>query len=120
MAKHYDLGIKGEEIALIELKNKGYEILETNWRHDRAEIDIISVKDNFLVIVEVKTRSTRAFGNPEEAVNDVKEFNLIRAAEAYIEENDIDLECRFDIVSIIISNDTYAIEHFEDAFTPTA
>ncbi|NQY09633.1 MAG: YraN family protein [Flavobacteriales bacterium] len=120
MAKHYDLGIKGEQVAALELEKNGYKILEKNWRYDRAEIDIIATKDNFLVIVEVKTRSSDKFGTPEESVDIKKENNLIRATEAYIEEKDIDMECRFDIMSLIINGDTtVSLKHFEDAFTPT-
>ncbi|NQY66546.1 MAG: YraN family protein [Flavobacteriales bacterium] len=119
MAKHYDLGIQGEKVALAELEKNGYEILETNWRYDKAEIDIIATKDNFLVIAEVKTRSSINYGSPSEAVNITKENNLIKATEAYINEKDLDMECRFDIISVIIDGEKITLEHLEGAFTPT-
>ena len=68
MAKHYDLGKKGEEIAANYLAEKGYKIIARNWRFGKDEIDIIAEHDNFLVIIEVKTRSSSDYGEPEEAV----------------------------------------------------
>ena len=67
-----------------------------------------------------RTRSSDKFGTPEESVDIKKENNLIQETEAYIEEKDIDMECRFDIMSLIINGDTtVSLKHFEDAFTPT-
>ena len=119
MAKHIELGKKGEEIAAGFLKGKGYQILERNWRTGRDEIDIIATDKNTLVIVEVKTRSTDYFGEPEEAVTDRKQEFLIRAAEEYVNQNELDLEIRFDIVSIIIQPGKQTIRHIEEAFYPT-
>jgi len=116
MAQHNDLGKAGEQRALQLLKTKGYTILETNWRNNKAEVDIIAIDKDELVIVEVKTRSTDYFGDPEEAVGPVKAKNLIRAAEAYIELHDMDIDVRFDIISIILKNGKATIRHIEDAF----
>ncbi len=118
MAKHNELGKKGEELAKIMLIDKGYSIIETNWRYDKDEIDIIAKDGDELVIVEVKTRSTDFFGYPEEAVNSKKEFFLIRATESYLQENDLDIDSRFDIVSIILNNKETKIHHIIDAFYP--
>jgi len=68
MARHNDLGKEGEKQALHMLQEKGYTILETNWRHEKDEVDIIALDKNELIVVEVKTRSTDYFGDPEEAV----------------------------------------------------
>lgn len=119
MAEHNDLGNLGEEIALGHLRGKGYEIRETNWRFGKDEIDIIAEKDGFLIIVEVKTRQSNVFGEPEVFVTKQKQGFLIRATQAYLERNKIDLETRFDIVSIIISGSKRNINHLEDAFYPT-
>ena len=119
MAQHNQLGKKGEALAATYLSQKGYEIIEQNWRNAKDEIDIIAIHDNFLVIVEVKTRSTDYFGDPSEAVNDMKQSFLIRAAEEYIIEKEIDLEVRFDIISIILTSSQHRIHHIEDAFYPT-
>lgn len=119
MAKHYDLGIKGEETAANYLSAKGYQILERNWRFGKDEIDIIAEHDNFLVIVEVKTRSSSFYGNPEEAVDEQKQRLLIRAANEYVLQKEIDMEVRFDIFSIIIESGKQTINHIKDAFYPT-
>lgn len=116
MAEHNDLGKKGEEIAARYLLGKGYTILEQNWRHKRDEIDIIVSDGNYLIIVEVKTRSTSYFGEPEEAVTDKKQKFMIRAAEEYVISNDIHMEIRYDIISIIIEGNQQRIRHIEDAF----
>ena len=116
MARHNELGKEGEQRALQMLKTKGYTILETNWRHEKDEVDIIATDKDELVIVEVKTRSTDYFGDPEDAVGPAKARNLIRAAEAYIELNDVDMDVRFDIVSIILKNGKSTINHIVDAF----
>lgn len=118
MARHNELGKKGEDIAKKMLSEKGYAIIETNWRFDKDEIDIIAKDGDELVIVEVKTRSTEYFGFPEEAVGSQKEGFLIRATEAYLEENDLDLDTRFDIVAIILNNKETKIHHIVDAFYP--
>jgi putative endonuclease len=118
MAKHISLGKKGEAIAKKYLEEKGYKILETNWRCDKDEIDIIAMDGDELVIVEVKTRSTDFYGKPEDAVGYYKENFLIRATEAYLEEKDLDIDSRFDIISIILTKNKTKITHIEDAFYP--
>lgn len=119
MAKHYKLGIKGEEIAANYLAGLGYKIIERNWRHKKDEIDIIALDGRFLVIIEVKTRSTDVFGEPEEAVTTTKQKFLIRATEEYIFMKDIQLETRYDIVSVIIKGNRETIRHIKEAFYPT-
>lgn len=119
MARHNQLGKKGEEIAAGYITGLGYHILERNWHHEKDEIDIIAKDGQFLVIVEVKTRSTSFFGEPEEAVDNRKQQFLVRAAEAYVIENDLFDEIRYDIISIIIEGNTEKIRHIRDAFYPT-
>jgi len=118
MAEHNLTGKQGEAIALNFLRKKGYEILALNWRYKKAEIDLITQKDDLLVIVEVKTRSSEVFENPKEAVTIGKQKNIVKAADAYIQERDINLECRFDVVSVLILGEKIEIEHIEDAFHP--
>lgn len=118
MAEHNDLGKKGEEVALCYLVEKGYKIIEKNWRFLKDEIDIIALFDSKLIIVEVKTRSTDYFGNPEIAVTNKKQSFLIRAANAFIEKFDIQLETRFDVVTIVFQAEKNIINHIEDAFEP--
>ncbi len=118
MARHNELGKKGEVLAKKYLTDKGYRIVETNWRFDKDEIDLIAWQDQLLVIVEVKTCSTAYFGEPEEAVDARKESFLIRATEAYLEKYDLDCESRFDIVAIVMNDRETRINHIEDAFFP--
>lgn len=118
MAQHNELGKKGEEIAKNMLTDKGYSILETNWRFDKDEIDIVAKDGEEIVIVEVKTRSTDFYGFPEDAVNLQKEKFLIRATEAYLEENNLNVDTRFDIVAIIHNNKETKLHHIIDAFYP--
>ncbi|CAM3765345.1 YraN family protein [Flavobacterium cucumis] len=116
MAEHNDLGKFGEELAVDFLKKSGYEILETNWTFDKAEIDIIAQKENILSVVEVKTRSSLDFGLPQEFVRPKKIQLLVKAVNEYVIQNDLDVEVRFDIVAIHKENTDFVIEHIEEAF----
>lgn len=121
MADHNELGKKGETLAKEYLAEKGYEILEQNWRSGHVEIDIIAKEANGPVIfIEVKTRKTDFFGYPEAAVNKDKQKHLLNAANAYIESQAMDDEIRFDILSIIYSGqECKEIYHIQDAITPS-
>jgi putative endonuclease len=117
MSKLNKIGVKGEQTAADFLLNKGYAILHRNWRSGSKEVDIIAFKDDMLVIVEIKTRSSTAFAFPEEAVNKKKQRLLKLAAEAFMDANQQYVNCRFDIISIIIKNDNVGeLIHFEEAF----
>jgi putative endonuclease len=116
MAKHNDLGKFGEELAVDFLEKNGYEILETNWVFDKAEIDIIAQKKGILAIVEVKTRSSIEFGLPQDFVKPKKIKLLLKAVDEYVVQNDLDVEVRFDIIAIHKENDNFNIEHIEEAF----
>ena len=118
MAKHNQLGEKGEQRAKIYLENLGYKIIAINWRERKFEIDIIAIDKSELVFVEVKTRSTDVFGEPEEAVTSKKQEHLIKGADFYIQENEVDYESRFDVVSIILNSNQEKIKHFKNAFYP--
>lgn len=116
MAEHNDLGKLGEELAVDFLQHNGYDILETNWTFQKAEIDIIAQKENTLAIVEVKTRSSLEFGLPQDFVKPKKIQLLVKAVNEYLISNDLDLEVRFDIISVYIEDNELKIEHLEDAF----
>jgi len=119
MAEKHDLGKAGEQIATAHLKSNGYKVMEVNWRKGHLEVDIIAQKDDTLVIAEVKTRSSNFFGEPEEFVTKTKQNNLIKAANAYVILNNLDIEVRFDIISILFNGPNHKIHHIEDAFYPT-
>ena len=112
MAEHNDLGKFGEELAVDFLEKNGYEILETNWVFDKAEIDIIAQKNGILAVVEVKTRSSIEFGLPQDFVKPKKIQLLVKAINEYVTQNDLDVEVRFDIVAIHKENTEFVIEHF--------
>lgn len=116
MATHNELGKLGEDLAVDYLKKNGYTILNTNWTFQKAEIDIIAKIGNTLAIVEVKTRSSLDFGLPQDFVKPKKIQLLVKAIDAYVNENDLDFEVRFDIIAIHKEGKTFAIEHLTDAF----
>ena len=119
MSKHNELGVRGEITALEFLLQKGYSILEINWRFNHAEIDIIARVNNTIVFTEVKTRSSDYFGFPEQAVDNSKQKRMALAAEEYMEQHNIEMNLRFDIISILIDpSEKISIEHIEDAFFP--
>lgn len=116
MAEHNDLGKLGEEMAVAHLQKQGYQILQTNYVFQKAEIDIIAQKSDVLAIVEVKTRSSLDFGLPQEFVKPKKIQLLVKAVNEYVQQNDIDAEVRFDIISVFSNNGKFEIEHLQDAF----
>ena len=98
------------------LQRDSFTILETNWRFQKAEVDIIAQKDGFLIFIEVKTRGSKKFGNPSDSI-DKKKISLYKdAVEGYLEQYPSELEVRFDVVNIIIGKDETEIEHIPNAF----
>lgn len=118
MALHNLLGNKGEMLAARYLADKGFAVLEYNWRSGHKEIDLIAIERNVLVFVEVKTRSNEFYGDVREAVTPRKMRNVILAAEAYMELKKIDLPVRFDVITVVPVGDTHIIEHIREAFYP--
>ena len=119
MATHNELGRKGEDLARAHLEAGGYEIMDENWCHDKAEIDLIAYKDRRIIFVEVKTRSGTGFGQPEDFVNLRKQKLLAKAAGEYIYLMNHQGEVRFDIIAVLFkSNGGYRLNHIEDAFWP--
>lgn len=92
--------------------------METNWRYKKLEIDIIALDNNIIVFVEVKTRGSDEYGEPETFVSLKKQRFIIEAANNYIIANNINYEARFDIVSILFKNNQFVIKHLPDAFYP--
>ena len=116
MAQHNELGKKGEQLAVDFLLKHGYHIVERNYSFEKAEVDIIAQKDDILAIIEVKTRSTTDFGNPQDFVKPKQIKNLVKAVDEYVTTNDLDVDIRFDIIAIVKENKNYIIEHLKDAF----
>jgi putative endonuclease len=116
-----ELGKKGEETAAAWLAEKGYQILERNWRTGRLEIDLIARKDQTIVIIEVKTRRESRHelpGRPEEAVQWKKQQHLAKAASSYLAKLPGPLTLRFDIIAIRVRDQHWLVYHQEDAFFP--
>lgn len=111
-----ELGKFGEDCATKHLKQKGFRIIERNYRFLKEEIDIVAETDEHLVIVEVKTRQTSEIGEPWRAVTRKKQRTIIRCAHQYVIEKDLDVNVRFDIISIIHNSFGTQLEHIEDAF----
>lgn len=116
MAQHNELGKKGEEMAVAHLVAKGYEIIARNFIYQKAEVDIIARKGDVLAVVEVKTRSTPDFGDPQDFVKKKKIQNLVKAIDYFVNEHQLNVEVRFDIIAIIENKSGTRLEHLEDAF----
>lgn len=113
-------GKAGEDAAVVFLERKGYRIIKRNFRAARDEIDIIAKINNTLVIVEVKTRATNTYSVPEDFITPHKETCLLRAAQAYIDDEDWNGDTRFDLIAIYHAGKELQFIHIEDAFYPRA
>jgi putative endonuclease len=102
MAQHHQVGIKGEKEACLFLQEKGYNILHVNWRYKHWEVDIIASKEDELIFCEVKCRTSILFGLPESFVTRAKQRRIIAAADAYLQQNPVKKEIRFDILSLLL------------------
>lgn len=116
MAQHNQLGKKGEQLAVDFLIENGYEIVERNYRFYKAEVDIIAKKEQTLAIIEVKTRSTSDFGDPQDFLKPKQIQRIVKAVDEYVLVNTLDVEVRFDIIAIVKGKKGFSIEHLENAF----
>ena len=115
MAAHNDTGKWGEDLASKYREEKGYTIVERDWKSGRRDIDIIALDDDVVVFVEVKTRRNRLYGEPEESVDYHKLQNLQQAISHYVKFKHIRQEIRFDIISIVGTVGTDPdIQHIQD------
>ncbi|MCC6753463.1 MAG: YraN family protein [Saprospiraceae bacterium] len=115
--RHLDTGKRGEAIARNYLEEKGYRILDSNWRHGKTELDLVALLGSILVFVEVKTRSSSRFGEAAGFVDERKQALVQEAAAAYMTQMNYQWEVRFDVIGVqLAANGSYEIEHYEDAF----
>jgi len=119
MAESHNLGQKGEELAADHLNKAGFKILFRNWKWGKHEIDIIAENNDFIVFVEVKTRTDDFQMHPLTAITSEKQRSIIWAANGYLQKFKLDKESRFDIITVIKSIDSFRIDHLEGAFYPT-
>jgi putative endonuclease len=101
MADHNELGKEGEELAVAFFTEKGYEVLYTNWQFSHYEIDLIAMHNNVLHFIEVKSRSSRWYGFPEEKVTRKKILSLFKAADEFLYRHPDYHDICFDILSIV-------------------
>jgi putative endonuclease len=112
-----NLGKSGEELALRFLRKQGYEIIRQNYRTPKGEIDLIARSDTTLIFIEVKTRRSKKFGSPEEAVDRTKQNRIRSIAEYFISQYQLfGHDCRFDIVSVFQEGNSIRIKHIQNAF----
>lgn len=116
MAAHNELGKEGEDAACNYLQEKGYKIVERNWRFHKYEIDIIAENEDFIIFLEVKTRTSTLWGNPEEFISKGQIKRIVAAADFYLREYDIEKDARFDVISATLNKGKIEIEHIDDAF----
>jgi putative endonuclease len=110
-------GKKGEEIAVRHLQKLGYRIMERNYRCPLGEIDIVARDNNTIVFVEVKSRKTEEFGDPELAVGKMKQRKLTLISLYYLaQKNDSQVEARFDVVAVKMLRDRTEVKLIRDAF----
>lgn len=118
MAYHNQLGRLGETIAADMLRSKGYEILHTNWHSGHYELDLVALKDNEIIFIEVKTRGSTRFELPEMSIDSRKIHRLVYAADHYIRYYNRPESPRFDVITIVKQKDGFEIKHIENAFYP--
>lgn len=117
MAEHNDFGQLAEELAKAFLKDKGYGIIRSNFRYQKAEIDIIASFADLVIMVEVKARASDAFLEPHEAVNKKKIRLIVTAADEFMKQENRNEEVRFDIISVLPdATGKLEITHIESAF----
>lgn len=120
MAQHNDLGRQGEQLAKAHLESLGYEIMDENWTHGKAEIDLIAYYQKRIIFIEVKTRTGNHFGEPEDFVDQRKQKLLADAADEYIYLMNHEGEVRFDIIAVLFDRQQqHTLKHIEDAFWPS-
>lgn len=112
-----DLGDWGEDLAASHLEDNNWTIVQRNYDSPYGECDLIATRDDVLAFVEVKTRRTKEFGPPEEAITPTKQRHLRRIAKHYLKENAPSRQCRFDVVAVEFIDGRTTIRHVEGAFT---
>lgn len=116
LAMNQILGKLGEDIAVQYLLDNGYKVIDRNYRFGRNEIDIIVTNQKQIVFVEVKTRNNNIIGEPYQAVTRKKQKQIIKVAHHFLVENCVELDARLDVISIVMNEKKFLIEHIEAAF----
>ena len=110
-------GLEGEELAKEYLKARGWQVLEHRFRMGRLEIDLIAKRNAIVAFIEVKTRFSKKFGSPLEAVTWAKQREIVRVASAWIDRHPLpEVAYRFDVIGVMFEKGHPHIEHVQDAF----
>ena len=118
MSKQSELGKLGEQLAAEFLRKKDHIILHQNYTWEKSEIDIIAVKDNKIIFVEVKTRESPYLSDPALMVPIKKWRQVMKAADIFMKERTDNATAQFDIVSVITNKEYTIINHIDEAYTP--
>lgn len=116
MGAHNELGKKGEVLAADFLIKNGYDIMKINYRYQQCEVDIIAKKGGILAVVEVKTRASNDFGDPQQFLKTKQIQRIIKAVDYFVNDHNMELEVRFDIIAIVLNKKEMRLEHLENAF----
>ncbi|MGB3607766.1 YraN family protein [Psychroserpens sp.] len=116
MANHNELGKKGELLAVDFLLKEGYSIIALNYLYQKAEVDIIAQKEDILAVVEVKTRTSADFGDPQQFLKPKQMQRIFKAVDFFVNDNEMNVEVRFDIIAIVMNKKGTSLEHLENAF----
>jgi putative endonuclease len=119
MSESHSLGQTGESLAVAFLENAGYTIRHRNWKFGKRELDIVAENSDFIVFVEVKTRTDDQWMDPRNAVTSEKQRSIIYAADGYIQKYKLNKESRFDVIIVMGKEAPFKIDHIENAFYPT-
>lgn len=115
MNRRKQTGRRGEELAALYLQQKGYAIIERNWRCPVGELDVIAQDGSTLVFVEVRTRQGSRFGRAEESITPAKQTRLIELAQTFLQEKAVTLPWRIDVVAIQLEAGQPQVTHLENA-----
>lgn len=119
MNESQSLGQKGENEAALYLEKKGYRIRHRNWKSGKLELDIVAENHDYIVFVEVKTRTGEIILQPGEMVPKLKQDSIVFAADGYVKRYNLDKQSRFDLIRVVSRDNKFEIEHIEGAFYPT-
>jgi putative endonuclease len=119
MTDAHSLGQSGEDLAASWLRKKGYRVAFRNWRWGKHEIDIVAENNEYIIFVEVKTRSSEFMTDLGTLISKTKQQSIIWAADGYIRRFGVDKPARFDAITIVGEGEEQKLEHFEDIFYVT-
>ena len=112
------VGERGEAAAAAHLESRGYRILARQYRGAGGEIDLIAQGADCVVFVEVKTSQHQSLPHPEERVGRDKRQHLTRVARHFLSRHTLRIDCRFDVIAVVLGPGDPEVTHFEDAFRP--